>query len=297
MVATCFDNECTDLQHKIWLLTLPNDALHMAPISKGPLDVLDLGTGSGIWAVEFAKKNPEATILGLDLSEVSHVEKPQNCKFAVADVETPFESFLGDKKYDFIHSRMLTAGMHDWPRYVGQCFERLKPGGWLELQEVYFPMGCDRNPAPELDESPFLRWGVGIAEAGRKKGQDMTVAPKLEVILHAAGFVDIGEVITNWPVGPWKDTERGKAMGEMHAISVFGVIEGMSLPFLKQHAGWTSEEVERLVAGVREDFDHDLVSKRYWTGMQVFSFINFSRKFSDHGFVEPFTAEKNPNDS
>jgi ribosomal protein L11 methylase PrmA len=40
----------TDLQHQLWLLTL-HDELSLAPV-KNPKNVLDIGTGTGIWAIE-----------------------------------------------------------------------------------------------------------------------------------------------------------------------------------------------------------------------------------------------------
>ena len=43
----------TDLQHNLWLLTL-RGALGLSPkIEHGAKRVLDVGTGTGIWAVEY----------------------------------------------------------------------------------------------------------------------------------------------------------------------------------------------------------------------------------------------------
>jgi len=39
-----------DLQHQLWLYTLHNE-LFIAPI-QNPQNVLDFGTGTGIWAIE-----------------------------------------------------------------------------------------------------------------------------------------------------------------------------------------------------------------------------------------------------
>lgn len=41
----------------------------MAPLSN-PMRILDVGTGTGIWAMEMADKYPESTIIGTDLSPV-----------------------------------------------------------------------------------------------------------------------------------------------------------------------------------------------------------------------------------
>lgn len=43
-----------DLLHHIYNLVLDGQ-LHSAPIGENPQRVLDLGTGTGIWAVDFAE--------------------------------------------------------------------------------------------------------------------------------------------------------------------------------------------------------------------------------------------------
>jgi len=40
------------MQHKMWSITL-DEKLHLAPIGPNPQNVLDIGTGTGIWAIEF----------------------------------------------------------------------------------------------------------------------------------------------------------------------------------------------------------------------------------------------------
>ena len=52
--------------------TLLKLALHgklfLAPIGDKPLRILDIGTGTGIWAIELGDDYPEAEIIGTDLS-------------------------------------------------------------------------------------------------------------------------------------------------------------------------------------------------------------------------------------
>ena len=43
-----------DLLHHIYTLALKGELL-LAPIIKDPQRVLDLGTGTGIWAIDFAE--------------------------------------------------------------------------------------------------------------------------------------------------------------------------------------------------------------------------------------------------
>jgi ubiquinone/menaquinone biosynthesis C-methylase UbiE len=43
-----------DLQHHLFVISL-HGALHLAPIKEGLQNVLDVATGTGIWAIEFGK--------------------------------------------------------------------------------------------------------------------------------------------------------------------------------------------------------------------------------------------------
>ncbi|KAK5080079.1 hypothetical protein LTR70_008957 [Exophiala xenobiotica] len=58
--------------------------LHMSPI-KDPLEILDVGTGTGIWAIDMADTYPAATITGIDLSPTQPSWVPPNLRFIVDD--------------------------------------------------------------------------------------------------------------------------------------------------------------------------------------------------------------------
>lgn len=57
-----------DLKHHIMMLLCDNH-LHLAPLVK-PEKVLDIGTGTGIWAIQMGDQYPESTVIGTDLSPV-----------------------------------------------------------------------------------------------------------------------------------------------------------------------------------------------------------------------------------
>lgn len=54
-----------DLHHEI-ILRLMDSQLHCAPLSE-PKQILDIGTGTGIWSIDMADKYPSARVVGTDL--------------------------------------------------------------------------------------------------------------------------------------------------------------------------------------------------------------------------------------
>ncbi|KAE9571534.1 hypothetical protein CGMCC3_g12499 [Colletotrichum fructicola] len=85
------ENERLDVQHNMWLLTFDN-RLGTAPPNDPKSKVgrvLDVGTGTGIWVMEFGEEHPDAEVLGVDLSAIQPEFTPPNVKFQIDDIEEP----------------------------------------------------------------------------------------------------------------------------------------------------------------------------------------------------------------
>lgn len=54
-----------DIEHHMFGLIFGQ--LHLAPLNS-PQKILDLGTGTGLWAMDAADKYPSAEVIGTDLS-------------------------------------------------------------------------------------------------------------------------------------------------------------------------------------------------------------------------------------
>lgn len=63
------EKERLDIMHEMFL-TMMDRELFLAPLSDSPRRVLDLGAGSGIWALDFADQFPSAEVTGNDLSRI-----------------------------------------------------------------------------------------------------------------------------------------------------------------------------------------------------------------------------------
>nr|XP_036579860.1 TAM domain methyltransferase [Colletotrichum truncatum]KAF6787540.1 TAM domain methyltransferase [Colletotrichum truncatum] len=108
-----------DLQHELFLRTLRGQ-LCTCPKVSGAKRVLDLGTGTGIWALEYAEENPESEVIGVDLSPVQPDFMPPNCSFEIDDIEKPW---TWSKQFDFIFSRTLGGSILDPVKLVDSIYK------------------------------------------------------------------------------------------------------------------------------------------------------------------------------
>lgn len=92
--------------------------LFFAPIRK-PTEILDIRTGTGIWAIDVANAYPNTKVTGTDLSSIQPTWVPPNVNFQVDDcqLEWTFKT-----KFDLIHTLCMTECIKDWDHLFQQAF-------------------------------------------------------------------------------------------------------------------------------------------------------------------------------
>jgi SAM-dependent methyltransferase len=233
-----------DFQH--FLLKYGLQGNFLAPIEQ-PLRILDVGCGTGRWAMELAQQFPSATVTGVDLVPTEQVttgyglaQPPENYTFIKGNAleGLPFD----DNSFDFVHQRLLVAALprDRWPFVVGELARVTRPGGWVELAECGSPQDDPANPYPQL-------WATWIAFC-HTRGIDFTIGHTIGSMLQQGGLQQVQQHEVIFPMGQW-----GGRVGVMSAEDCLAV--GRALRAGVVAAGIkTAEEYDTLLTGTATQF-------------------------------------------
>lgn len=255
------EQERNNLQHEI-SVEVHDGKLHLCPVAN-PRRVLDIGTGTGIWAVEFAKRNPDSEVIGVDLNPV-----PQpafvvpNCRFHIADAD---EEWKFTRPFDFIHVRSLGEPA-DKHRLFRTIYDNLAPGGWVEFQEwILYVQSSDRS----LEGTGLQRWNKLMAEGAKKLGRSLFYVLEYKSLLQRTGFQNIVELKYAVPTNTWPPGRQSQKIGALQRTNVLQVIEVFSFGVFSHGLGWSREALDKLLAEARKDIENTRIHS-YSTLMTIY---------------------------
>lgn len=242
-------NDGLDLHHHMMYL-LHDNKLNLAPV-ENPQAVLDIGTGTGIWAMDFADQYPSAQVIGTDLSPIQPAWTPPNCKFELDDASQTWT--YPDNNFDFIHVRFMLGSIEDYVKLYREALRCLKPGGWLEHSDFTIKLGSEDGSVPA--DCVYTLWNELFRKAGEKTGRTFLVTDNNQNAgwMKEAGFSTA--VYTrnfNLPFGTWPKDPRWKEIGAFNLASCEQGLEGYILYLGTQVLGWSFEELQVLLADMRK---------------------------------------------
>lgn len=210
-----------DFQHYMMRYALKGN--FAAPIGTHPRSILDVGCGTGRWALEMAQLFPEASVVGVDiappLSEQdapSADARPDNYAFVTGNVleRLPFD----DGRFEYVHQRYMIGAipLDSWPRALAELARVTRPGGWVEVVEA----GTSEGGGPALQQADA--W---VAAVLARRNLDIHLATKLGAWMQSAGLVDVTVRHVDLPLGAY-----GGRVGTLVEADYFAAIDAMRAP-------------------------------------------------------------------
>ncbi|KAL0933766.1 uncharacterized protein CTRU02_210565 [Colletotrichum truncatum] len=242
-----------NFQHRIWQMAL-DEELALSPGHKTAKRVLDMGTGTGIWAIDYG-----TLVIGVDLSPIQPEWAPPNCRFEIDDLE---KDWTWTEPFDFINCRSMASCFANPAKVVEKCYNALTPGGWLEVADLILPLSCDDGSVPK--DSHLYRWHNLLEEAAEKMGRPMVGLVQETAKMKEVGFTNITTTKCIFPLNSWPKDEKLREIGKWHFVNLNLGLEGLSMALLTRALDWTKEEVLALCALVRNDLKNKNMHA-YWT--------------------------------
>ncbi|GJC89291.1 putative methyltransferase tdiE [Colletotrichum liriopes] len=242
-----------DIQHLLWLATW-DGRLCMCPKKDGAARVLDVGTGTGVWAMAYADEHPEAIVTGVDISPIQPQVVAPNCFFEIYNVESEWPWRI---PHDFIFMRHMNTAFASWGETIEKAFRNLAPGGYIELQDNTFPIMSYEGSLPP--NSAIARWSSMLMDSTRLLGRPCDAPSQFKRLLEDTGFEGVVEIKRVWPIGQWAAGRRHFMTGSLcHDTSIAG-LEPSTLRLFTSVFGWSVEETKDFCREV----EAEIRSQRY----------------------------------
>ncbi|KAI8066907.1 S-adenosyl-L-methionine-dependent methyltransferase [Gongronella butleri] len=208
--------------------------------------IIDVGTGTGIWAVEMANQYPDVQVLGLDRVMPHEQHRVDNLRFVQCDITESWP--MSDNAVDFIFLRHMKEALkkQDWIKVLGEMYRVLKPGGHVELVEEDFP---NHNAGPM--QQAFCNF---VEEQCEQTEIDYHAPDHLSDHLEKIGFVDLEKKALDIPLGEWPTDPELKQFGFINQEAQRARIRN-NREYIAKTWGISISECDMLVQETLEEFE------------------------------------------
>ncbi|KAF4123219.1 Methyltransferase domain [Geosmithia morbida] len=260
------------LNHQVFLHVLHGE--HTTVKLDNPQHILDVGTGTGEWAIKMAETFPDCEVVGTDIAAVAETSSvPMNVFFEIEDAE---EWDRSPDLYDLIHLRTMMGAFRDW-RYIYECaYYSLKPGGWIELQDFDATESEMRFAQQFSPDSAIHRLFEDLEIAADRSGRRRGPAYLDPHLFMDAGFVDVRVTEYQIPI-----SVAEKSAGKIWLISCLDSLEAGCLRLLTEQMGWDPDECKIACESVAREMAELAKDPAKSEGLVVKAVVIVARKPED----------------
>ena len=156
----------------------------------------------------------------------------------------------------------MLGSLRDWPFFFTQCLKHLRPGGYIECQELSVNARTDDNSLPE--KSALTAWCNNQQEGMKKLGMELMVTgDMIKKQMHEAGFVEVEVKEFKIPIGQWPKDPKMRETGAFQLVAMLEGIGGLTMALWTRFLGWKKEDVEDELVKVKLEMQSKRVHA-YW---------------------------------
>ncbi|KAI0479448.1 hypothetical protein GGR56DRAFT_635069 [Xylariaceae sp. FL0804] len=213
--------------------------------------IADMGTGTARFIIRLHPETQDAVFDGFDISPALFPPQdtlPAGVTLSLLDLKQPFPEHMHGK-YDLVHLRLLYTAMgpEDWAPAVCNVFRILRPGGYIQWEEVEAVNGEWQKSAPDSRfETAKAMGDAWIAAVGDQARHGWNTLPGQ---MRDAGFADVvGDVV---PADRLPETRADMTANVLSFVFTWARLmtsRGASGPLFGDH-------IDGLEAAVRDEID------------------------------------------
>ncbi|KAK2475703.1 hypothetical protein H9L39_13296 [Fusarium oxysporum f. sp. albedinis] len=221
----------------------------LVPLKDNIQRVLDVGTGTGIWAIDFADEHPDAEVIGTDLSPIQPRWVPPNVKFELEDATKDWTR--PENHFDLVHAS-----------------HRCKPGGFVESGEINPTFYSDDGTIDDV--GALQTWNRLVIESGKGFGRSFPDIENDVQLFREAGLVYVKSFDFKAPIGGWPKDEKMRKVGQFLRASIENDLEGYTMIVWHHIMNWPKDEYQVFLVNMRKAFKdkriHGYMRVRYVYG-------------------------------
>ncbi|KAL5364979.1 hypothetical protein BJX96DRAFT_168730 [Aspergillus floccosus] len=212
-----------------------------SPLARTARTVLDVKTGAGCWAIQFADEHPSSAVYGIDEVRMQDDWVPVNCEFILQDLHEPCW-YYPYGEVDVIHIGPLWGDSELLACLLDGAYRCCAPDGVVEIWDSTV---CFQDPT---GEGCLHRLYREMEEAYISNGRSLDLPLLYASELKSRGFVNVVEDVYHLPLnlevpGPEKWVVKSWADG----------LEAYCKELLVELRGKSSLEVLLFCAAARQD--------------------------------------------
>jgi len=250
----CDDVELERQEAQHWLLRILLGFPYLGPVDevlrKHNPRILDVATGTGIWAIDMADLFPHVEVIGADTVPTQPKFVPPKCEFELVDLDDlPYEP----ASFDLIHIRFVHPRVRSFPNLVTTAFRLLRHNGLLLVFDY------DLLPILSDGSTPLgaRAWHDAMVKSMGRAGMK---AFTLEKVLESLTGRDVVGSDMRVPIGHGEG--RMGQLGKIHLINTKAFLES-ARHVMVEHGGYTDAEVDVLSQAYMADVEKKNLYTRY----------------------------------